>query len=219
MLNYSWYYRGSWSTRSQHRVSAGVHSDLPSHGSSPGGSLLLQSKTGAALGRLAGLCPPCPLHHLPAAHPYGHPGCQISPPLKLLIATSCTQQPSLKSRKNTAFTQPNAAQKGVAPWEQNGASAPVPTGQAGARGLQGEGSCFFSSFTKCLQGSYTKDPSTANPSPVPPSSAWSPPKPAGAKSLTGHQLPQPRCRVRNLPNSPPHPTWPQCEQLVGLGSG
>lgn len=81
-----------------------------------------------------------------------------------------------------------------------------PQGQVGARGPQGEGSCFFS-FTKRLQGTYTKDSSAASPSPASPSAtqlrAWSPPNLVEGKSLTGPQLPRPRCRDSNLSQTAP----------------
>lgn len=139
----------------------------------------------------------------PAAHLDGHPRCQIS---LLCFSYSLLWAALSNPASNQGKLQPLHKQmlqvllhnEMLLPGSSLEHQHQFPQGQVGASGLQGEGSCLLSSFIKRLQGSYTKAPNLV-----------------GDKPLTGPQLPQPRCRDRNLPNSPPrsgavHPTWAQC---------
>ena len=190
------------------------------------GSLLLQNKTGAAWGRLAGpLLPTLPAASPPRCPPLWLPRVPDFPPLYF----SCSWlRPALNNpASNQGKLQPLHKQmllkEMLLPGSSREHQHQFLQGQIGARGLQGEGSCLFYSFTKCLQRSYTKDPSAASPSPASPSAtqlrAWSPPVLFGNESLTGPQLPQPCCRDRNPKQPLRTPCGPCASDLQDTGSG
>lgn len=82
-----------------------------------------------------------------------------------------------------------------------------PQGQVGARGLQWEGGCLLSSFTKCLQGSYTKAPNLVGDKPLTGPQLQgqkSPKQPPALRSCAPHMGPVPvTCRIR-VRLEPPH---------------
>lgn len=73
--------------------------------------------------------------------------------------------PASNQGKTAAFTQPNAAQKRVAPWEQNGASSPVPTGAGWDQGSTEGRELLFLLLHQVPPGKLHKRPKYCQPKP------------------------------------------------------
>lgn len=135
----------------------GMSADLPTHGTSPGGSLVLQNKPGAAWGRPAGPCPPACRIASPLPTATTAPGARF--PFSISVAHglqlhSCTTRPQIKencSLYTNKYCSEKCCSLGAA-WSIGTSSH---RSRLGPGVCKGKGAAFSPSFSKCLQGSYT----------------------------------------------------------------